>query len=194
VGSILGNRVERVEDRRFLTTGGNYVGDVPLPGAAHVVFVRSPYAHALIESVDVTDAAALPGVLRVFTAADLDGLDPAAFARQGVPEAMRFQLLAVDRVRYVGEPVAAVVAETVQLATDAADLVMVEYEPLPVVIDVEHSVRDETSPSARSSSRSGSSTSASAVRRWSRGSGRPTGRRTVGSCTTRPARAPTPRR
>lgn len=144
MGSILGNRVERVEDQRFLTTGGQYVGDVALPGAAHVAFVRSPYAHAVIESIDVADAVDLPGVLRVFTAADLDGLDPAAFARAGVPEAMRFQLLAVDRVRYVGEPVAAIVAETVQIAADAADLVLVDYEPLPAVIDVERSVHDET--------------------------------------------------
>ena len=110
--SILGNRVQRFEDPELLTGAGEYVDDVTLPGqAAHVVYVRSPLAFARIEAVDTSDALAAPGVLAVVTAADLDlaDLDPEMMF---LNPAMKRPLLARDVVRFVGEPVAAVVAET----------------------------------------------------------------------------------
>ena len=143
MGSILGNRVTRVEDPRFLTTGGTYVDDIHLPGAAVVTYVRSPYAHATIESIDLDDAAAVPGVLRIFTAADLDVL-PALPTRPFVPAGMGPTILAADRVRYVGQAVVAIVAETAAAGADAADLVFVDYEPLPVVVGPEASATNET--------------------------------------------------
>lgn len=144
MGSILGNRVARVEDPRFLTTGGRYVDDIPLPGAAHVAYVRSPYAHATILSIDADDARRADGVLAVLTAADLGDVKPIPATRAGIPDAMGQLILAVDRVRYVGQAVVAVVAETAAAAADAVDLVVVDYEELPVVIDVEASATDET--------------------------------------------------
>jgi aerobic carbon-monoxide dehydrogenase large subunit len=144
MGSILGNRVARVEDPRFLTTGGEYVADIELPGAAHVAYVRSPYAHANITSIDLDEARSAPGVLAVFTAADLAGLKPIPAPRPGLPDAMGQVILASKRVRYVGQAVVAVVAETHAEAIDAAETVFVDYEPLPVVTDPEESVRNET--------------------------------------------------
>jgi carbon-monoxide dehydrogenase large subunit len=143
MGSILGNRVVRVEDSRMLTEGGKYVEDLDFPNAAWVTYVRSPIAHATIESIDIVEALELPGVLRIFTSDDLapNGLNPnnnPNFAAE-----MRRPFLAIGKVRYVGEAVVAIVAETRQAGADAADMVVVEYEPLPVVIDVEESVNDE---------------------------------------------------
>jgi len=134
--SILGNRVLRKEDPKFLTTGGTYVDDITLAGVAYVTYVRSTIAHALITSIDTSEAAAAPGVLAVFTGADVDlaPMPPAMFMlNQGITR----PLLAVDRVRFVGEPVAAVVTETRALGVDAAELVLVDYEPLPPVVGVE---------------------------------------------------------
>ena len=111
-GSILGKRVLRKEDPKFLTTGGVYVDDLVderLAGAAHVAYVRSSVAHGTILSIDADEARAMPGVIAVFTAADL-GLEPVPSAFN--PMVAR-TLLASDKVRYVGEPIAAVVAETV---------------------------------------------------------------------------------
>src|SRR5262249_7368183 len=111
--------------------------------AAWCAYVRSPYAHASIESIDVSDAESAPGVLRVFTATDLTTLDPPPPPRPNLPPVMNRPFLASDRVRFVGEPVVAVVAEPQAQAVDAADLVLVEYEPLPVVTDVAESVGGE---------------------------------------------------
>jgi carbon-monoxide dehydrogenase large subunit len=140
--SILGNRVLRREDPRFLTVGGTYVGDLDVPGDVHVVFVRSTLAHGLIESVDADEARAAPGVIGVFTFDDLDvaPLAPMGFLNQD----MKRPLLADGRVRYVGEAIAAVVAETREIAVDAAELVAVEYEPLPVVVDPESAADSES--------------------------------------------------
>jgi aerobic carbon-monoxide dehydrogenase large subunit len=136
-GSILGNRVVRKEDPKFLTTGGVYVDDLRdephLEGAAHVAYARATVAHATITSVDTADAKSMPGVLGVFTAADL-GLEP-------VPSpfnpAVSRTLIASDRARFVGDIVAAVVAETREQAADAAAAVIVDYEPLDVQLDPE---------------------------------------------------------
>jgi aerobic carbon-monoxide dehydrogenase large subunit len=134
--SILGTRVLRTEDPRFLTAGGVYTDDLRLPGACHVQFVRSTVAHARIASVDVGAAVAEPGVIAAFTAADLD-LPELPPPMRGVINALMGQpLLARDVVRYVGEPVAVVVTEARHQGEDAADLVDVDYEPLPAVVDM----------------------------------------------------------
>ena len=140
--SILGTRVLRTEDPRFLTEGGRYVDDVPLEGALHVVFVRSALAHARLLSVDVEEARRAPGVVTVVTAEDVD-VPAQAPELPMVTREMARPVLAAGTVRFVGEPVAAVVAESVAAAVDAAELVAVDYDPLPVVLDLEESARDE---------------------------------------------------
>ena len=132
--SILGNEVRRMEDPRMLTDGGTYVADIPMEGAAHVVFVRSPIAHARLLSVEVSEARAMPGVLDVVTGDDIDLAPRPPMAGDA---AMSRPLLAVGKVRFVGEAVAAVVAETVEQATDAAEAVWADYDPLPAVVDAE---------------------------------------------------------
>jgi aerobic carbon-monoxide dehydrogenase large subunit len=136
----IGQSVSRFEDPRLLRGEGRYVNDLAVPGQAHLVLLRSPHAHARIVSIDSSAALAAPGVLGVFTVADLerDGVGTTAptFKRSrpdGSPMFWRAHPgLAKDKVRHVGEPVAAVVAESVAQAKDAADLVAVEYDPLPV--------------------------------------------------------------
>jgi len=145
--SILGTRVLRIEDPRFLTTGGVYTEDVVddrLTGACHVFFVRSPIAQARVGAIDVTEAAAAPGVIAVFTAADLDGLPDIGPMMPGlVNERMRRSLLATDVVRFVGDAVAAVVTEQPYQGEDAVELVGVDYEPLPAVVDLADALADE---------------------------------------------------
>ena len=143
-GSILGNRVLRKEDPKFLTTGGVYVDDMHaeplLAGAAHVTFVRSQLAHATILGIDISAALQAPGVIAVHTAASL-GLAPETSSyNAGVSRT----LLASDRVRYVGEPVAVVVTEHANQGEDAADLVVIDYEPLEVLIDIEAAMTSST--------------------------------------------------
>jgi carbon-monoxide dehydrogenase large subunit len=142
--SLLGNRVLRTEDPKFLTAGGDYVGDVALAGAATAVFVRSTMAHAHITSIDTADALAMPGVLAVLTYDDL-GLPemPPPFGPGMWPEAMGRPLLARGTVRFVGEPVAVVVADTAYAAADAAEAVIVDYEPLPAVVTLENALTNE---------------------------------------------------
>jgi aerobic carbon-monoxide dehydrogenase large subunit len=141
--SILGNRVLRTEDPKFLSVGGTYVADVELPeGAAQVVFVRSTMAHATIASIDVDEAKAAPGVIDVVTAADLD-VGPMPPSIGLLNAAMGQPLLATDRVRFVGEPVVAIVAESVAQGLDAAELVFVDYEPLDSVVDPEAALTED---------------------------------------------------
>ncbi len=136
--SILGTRVLRTEDPKFLTTGGVYTEDVVddrLDGACHVFFVRSPLAHARINSIDVSAARQAPGVISVFTGADLADLAPIPPSAAGlINTEMQQRLLAVDKARFVGEAVAAVVTEHPYQGEDAAELVTVDYEPLPAVL------------------------------------------------------------
>jgi aerobic carbon-monoxide dehydrogenase large subunit len=133
--SILGTRVLRTEDPKFLTTGGVYTEDLVderLQGACHVFFVRSPIAHARIDSVDVSAALEAPGVVAVYTAADLTDLPPIPPSAAGlINTEMQQWLLATDKVRFVGEPVAAVVTEDPYQGEDAVELVAVDYDPLP---------------------------------------------------------------
>ncbi len=145
--SILGTRVLRTEDPRFLTTGGVYTEDVTddrLAGACHVFFVRSPVAHARITGIDKTAALAAPGVLAVYTAedvADLPIIDPLAPGLMNVK--MTRTMLAADKVRFVGEPVAVVVTEDPYQGEDAIELVDVDYDPLPAVVDLDDALADE---------------------------------------------------
>ena len=143
-GSILGNRVLRKEDPKFLTTGGVYVDDMQnephLTGAAHVTFVRSQLAHAVINGIDISAALAAPGVIAVHTAASLNLAPEASSYNPGVART----LLASDRVRYVGEPVAVIVTEQANQGEDAADLVVIDYEPLEVLVDLEQAMNSST--------------------------------------------------
>ncbi len=132
-GSILGHPVLRTEDPKILLGDARYVDDLDLPGSLHAVFVRSTVAHGRITGIDVSAAAAMPGVVGVFVADDL-GLRPLASLPM-VPDAMFRPPLARDTVRFVGEAVAVVVAESRGAAVDAAGEVIVDYDPLPVVID-----------------------------------------------------------
>jgi carbon-monoxide dehydrogenase large subunit len=141
----IGQAITRREDQRLLTGTGKYVDDTPLPNQAHVVFVRSPHAHARIVSIDTSGAKAAPGVLAVITGADLvaDGIgffpiSPGLNNAAGKPmSAPPMYPLAVGEARFVGEAVAAVVAESRLAAQDAAEQVMVEYEELPVLVTIE---------------------------------------------------------
>jgi carbon-monoxide dehydrogenase large subunit len=140
----IGDRVTRTEDRRFVTGRGRYVDDIAMAGMARVVVVRSPLAHADIRSIDMAAAAAAPGVLAVLTGADYaaDGLGdiPCISLSDDYagPDWCRtpFPALAAERVRCVGDAVAVVVAESLEQARDAAELVEVDYDPLPAVVSV----------------------------------------------------------
>jgi aerobic carbon-monoxide dehydrogenase large subunit len=145
--SILGTRVLRTEDPRFMTTGGVYTEDLTderLAGACHVFFVRSPVAHARIDRIDASAALAAPGVLAVYTAADLADLPSIEPLMAGLVNAtMTRPLLATDKVRFVGEPVAAVVTEHPYQGEDAVELVDVDYDLLPAVVDFDDALSDE---------------------------------------------------
>ncbi len=145
----IGRPVRRKEDKRLVTGSGRYTTDVAIPGQAHMVVVRSTHAHAAIRGIDTASAAASPGVLLVLTAADLaaDGINelPSYSNIPGIVDldlqnsdgspkkATPHVLFASDRARYVGDPIAAVVAETLPAALDAAERVAVDYAPLPSI-------------------------------------------------------------
>jgi carbon-monoxide dehydrogenase large subunit len=140
----VGRSVPRVEDPLLLRGRARFLDDVRLPGMLHVAFVRSPYAHARILRVDADRARALDGVAAVITAAEL-GAAPEIVTGSLRPEAgeWRRPLLPADRVRYVGEPVAAVVAASRYAAEDACELVEAEYEPLEPVVDPERALEPD---------------------------------------------------
>jgi aerobic carbon-monoxide dehydrogenase large subunit len=144
----IGQPVPRVEDPRFITGRGRYVDDIELPRQCHGVLIMSPHAHARIKRIDTAKAKAAPGVLAVLTGADvladqLGGLAPPMPEDMGGPKGFRTlrAVLVTDKVRAVGDRVAFVVAETLARARDAAELIEVEYEPLPAVTDVEDAVK-----------------------------------------------------
>ncbi|TCT02711.1 xanthine dehydrogenase family protein molybdopterin-binding subunit [Aquabacter spiritensis] len=140
----IGAPVRRKEDKRFITGKGRYTDDLSRPGQAHAYFLRSPYAHARIRTIDTAAAAEMPGVVGVLTGRDLaqDGLGGLICgwminSKDGSPmRAGAHPALAVDTVRYVGDHVAVVIAETLNLAKDAAAALAVEYEVLPAVPDL----------------------------------------------------------
>ena len=136
----IGQSVSRFEDPRLLRGGGRYVGDIVLPGMAFGHVLRSPHAHARIRSIDTSRAKAAPGVLAVLTGADWQA---SGWGDLPVPDGLKrrdgssfrppYPALVTDRVRWAGDYVAFVVAETLIQAQDAAELIMVDYEPLPAV-------------------------------------------------------------
>jgi aerobic carbon-monoxide dehydrogenase large subunit len=146
----IGQAVRRVEDQRFLLGQGRYVDDISLPGQCHGVTVLSPHAHARITRIDVSKAKAAPGVLCVLTGADAAADKLGSFTAHlmpedfGAPKGHRtFQpVLNADKVRFVGDRVAFVVAETLTQARDAAELVEVDYEPLPAVVELEDAAKE----------------------------------------------------
>jgi aerobic carbon-monoxide dehydrogenase large subunit len=145
-----GTSIKRSEDPRILTGTGRYVDDIKLPGMLHAAFVRSPLAHGRVLSVDASAARELPGVVAVLTGADLEDITvPGPDALLGLmgwkgptPE---FSLLATDKVRLVGDPVAVVIAESRYLAEDGCELVEVDYDDLPPVVDAAFAL-DPSSP------------------------------------------------
>lgn len=146
----IGQPLRRVEDQRFLTGTGSYTDDLHLEGETHGVVVRSPFAHATIKSIDIDEALASPGVLAVYTADDLTkagikDIPCVAGMKNGVTTFVRHDrsILARDRARHVGDPVAFVVAETLAQAQDAAELVDVDYDELPSVTDTAAAIRED---------------------------------------------------
>jgi len=142
VTSLVGASVKRREDPRMITGTGQYVDDVRLVNMAYMAVLRSPHGHARIISIDVEAARRAPGVLAVLTGPEIEarvGVIPVAAQLPDMKIPPHF-CLAIDKVRFVGEPVAVVAAETRYQARDAAALIEVEYEPLPAVIDIEKAV------------------------------------------------------
>src|ERR671938_1524515 len=124
----IGLRIPRFDAPEKVTGRTQYVADLQLPGMLHARLLRSPYAHARIKRIDVSKARALPGVRAVLTAADVPELKPGARTRAHA-------MLAIDRVVFFGQPVAAVAADEPAIAEEALELIEVEYEPLPVAAD-----------------------------------------------------------
>jgi aerobic carbon-monoxide dehydrogenase large subunit len=153
---FVGRSMPRREDRRLLTGQGQFVADLALPQMLHAVFVRSQVAHARIRSVDIARAAAMPGVVQVLAGADLLRIaPPVPGAQLSLPSKWRTQvrhtihlpqqpLLALDKVRHVGEAIAVIVAESQREAQDGAELVTVDLEPLPAVVDAADALKSGT--------------------------------------------------
>ncbi|MFN8636569.1 MAG: xanthine dehydrogenase family protein molybdopterin-binding subunit [Chloroflexota bacterium] len=145
---MMGQPVRRREDPRLITGTSQYVDDIQLAGMLHLSYVRSPYGHARVNGIDSTAALKVPGVVAVITAKDLEGLTtgplPYEFGFEPFQNVHNMERgpLATDKVRYVGDPVAAVLAETRYAARDAAALVDVDYAPLPAVVDPEKGMED----------------------------------------------------
>ena len=138
----IGASSKRREDVRFLTGAGNYTDDINIHGQAHVYFLRSDIAHGALKSVETTAAAAMPGVVQIFTGADFEGVGglPCGWQvtdRHGAPmQEPGHPVLAQGKVRHVGEPIAAVVAETLEQARDAAEAIVLDIDELPAVINM----------------------------------------------------------
>ncbi len=144
---VLGTPVKRVEDPRFITGKGRYLDDIKLQGMAHLAILRSPYAHANVRSIDISAAKTAPGVVAVITGADIP-YNPLPMAwpaggASGIQNNVNTpRVLATDSVKWTGEGVAAVVAETAAQAVDALELISVDWEPLPAVTDAEKALAD----------------------------------------------------
>ena len=140
----VGARVNRVEDPKYLRGSGRYLDDIELPQMLHAAFVRSPFAHARLLKIDAKAAESHPGTVRVFSGADLEGeiLPFTISADPAEVKTTRRRALATDRARYVGDPVAVVVATSRYAAEDAVALVEVDWDPLPVVCDPEQALAE----------------------------------------------------
>jgi aerobic carbon-monoxide dehydrogenase large subunit len=138
-GKYVGKSIKRTEDPRLIQGLGHYVDDIKLAGTLHVAFLRSPHAHARITSVDVEEARKAPGVVAVFTGEDVSGkvgFVPCGAALEGL-KVPQYPVLALKKVLFVGQPVAAVVANDMYAARDAVDLINIDFDPLDVVVDAE---------------------------------------------------------
>ncbi len=149
--TLLGSRLPRREDAALLTGEARFVDDLPIHDALHAKLVRSPFAHARITAIDTADAAAMPGVVGVYTAVDLgdEFVTPLPCAWPVTPDMVNppHFPLASGEVHYAGEPVAVVVAESRAAARDALEAVVVDYEELPAVVDLEEALsRHEACP------------------------------------------------
>ena len=144
---LIGKSVKRVEDKRFTTGNGKYTDDIVLPHQTYASFVRSPYAHAKIIKVDTHAAKDMPGVIAVYTGADVAGVNGVPcgwqvnFKNGDTMKEPKHPLLVADKVRHVGDAVAIVIAETQEQAVDAVEAVVVEYEELPCVVDASKAVQ-----------------------------------------------------
>src|SRR4030081_689640 len=141
---LIGSAVKRVEDPRLVTGAGTYIGDLSPVGMVHAEFVRSQYAHARIKGIDATEARATPGVVAVFTGSDVnDKINPLPGAShiEGANNPKR-TILAEGTVRFMGEAIAVVVAESEEIARDAAGSVIVDYDALPIVVDLDKAAKD----------------------------------------------------
>src|SRR5258705_12071878 len=143
---VLGSPVKRTEDPRFITGKGRYLDDIKLQGMVHMAILRSPYAHAKIKSIDTAAAKKRPGVLAVIVGADIP-YNPLPMAwpaggSSGIQNNVNPpRILATDDVKWTGEGVAAIIAETPEQAVDALDAIVVDWEPLPTVVDAEKATR-----------------------------------------------------
>ena len=146
--TVIGQRLLRREDPALLTGEAKYTNDLAIPGALHLAVLRSPYAHARIKSIDVSDAAAMPGVVAVYTGKDLHPLwaapMPCAWPVTTDMKNPAHFPLALDKACYVGDGVAAVLASSDAAARDALDAIDVVYDPLPAVTDLEQALSDKT--------------------------------------------------
>ena len=148
MGNYVGKSMKRVEDPRFIQGRGRYVANLQMPGMVHVAVKRSPHAHARINAIHTDEAKALPGVVAVYTGQELvdggAGSLPCGFTPPGIKTPPHYPL-AIDKVRHVGDGVAVVVAESAYIANDALDLIEVDYDPLPAVVNAKGAM-DEGAP------------------------------------------------
>ena len=144
---FIGKSIRRVEDKRFITGNGKYTDDIVLPNQTYASFVRSPYAHARILNVDTTAAKAMPGIVAIYTGADVAHVNGVPcgwqvnFKNGDTMKEPKHPLLVADKVRHVGDAVALVIAESKEESIDAAEAVVVEYEELPCVVDASKAVQ-----------------------------------------------------
>ncbi len=139
----VGQALERAEDVRLMTRGGHFIDDLTLPGVAHAAYVRSPHARARIRHIDVRRALEHPGVYAVITGEDVAQSTRPQRGRVPLPNSPRVYAVAYQQVRYVGEPVVGIAAVDRATAEDAAELVQVEYDPLPPVLDPEEALKPD---------------------------------------------------
>lgn len=144
---IIGQAVKRVEDKRFITGKGRFTDDIVLPGQTYAAFVRSPYAHAKIVNVDIDTAKAMPGVVKIFSGADVAHINGVPvgwqvnFKNGDAMKEPKHPLLLADKVRQVGDPVAMVIAESREQAVDAVEAIQVEYEELPALVNSAEAIK-----------------------------------------------------
>jgi carbon-monoxide dehydrogenase large subunit len=145
---FVGESVKRSEDQRILTGTGNYVDDVQLPGMLHAAFLRSPIAHGRITGIDLEEARQVPGVVAVYDGAGMQTLLSENAKAPGLfgPAPVNFTILASDKVRLVGDPVAVVVAQSRYIAEDALELIVVDYDDLPPVATAEQALDPNSTP------------------------------------------------